>query len=177
MIPASSSLSSADSGVIGWTGLTWSQSCWSRRFEFQRNGQVVGVLERPSFWSSSFLGVTHGGQRWKFRRAGFWGTRTEILDADTERPVAQFEKDWGGPGALKFNDGQTFYLRSSGWWRPVWRLTTEKGDFVLDLRPRDKTVKLQASSSPTIDNQLCLLIMFVLFRVQQVEEDAAVIPA
>src|ERR1700722_18388323 len=174
MIPASTPLSTADSGVVSWTGLTWLQSGWGRRFEFQRNGQVLGVLERPNFWSSSFLGVTDGG-RWKFRRAGFWGTRTEMLDADTGRPVAQFEKEWGGPGALKFYDGQTFYLRSSGWWRPVWSLTTETGEFVLDLRPRDKTVKLQASSSPTIDSRLFLLIMFVLYRVQQVEEDAAVI--
>jgi hypothetical protein len=176
MIHASTPPSPTDSGVVSWTGLTWSQSCWGRRFECQRNGQIVAVLERPSFWSRSFSGSTDGG-RWTFRRAGFWGNRAEILDADTGRPVAQFEKDWGGPGALKFNDGHTFYLRSSGWWRPVWNLTTENGEFVLDLRPKDKSVKLQTSSSPTIDDRLCLLIMFVLFRVQQVEEDAAVIPA
>lgn len=174
MIPASTPLSSADSGRLSWTGLTWSKSTWGRRFEFQRNGEVVGVLERPSFWSSNFLGVVDGG-RWTFRRAGCWGTRAEILDADTEQPVAQFKKEWGGPGALTFTDGQTFYLMSSGWWRPVWSLTTESGEFVLDLRPRQKTVKLPASLSPTIDTRLSLLIMFVLYRAQQVEEDPAVV--
>jgi|HubBroStandDraft_6_1064221.scaffolds.fasta_scaffold1162279_1 hypothetical protein len=173
MIPASTSLTSTASGGFLSNELSWSRSCWGRSFEFHRNGQVVGVLERPSFWSSSFLGVTDGGQRWKFRKAGCWGNRAEILDADTERPVAQFKKEWGGPGALTFNDGQTFYLRSSGWWRPVWSLTTASGEPVLDLRPRDKAVQLQPSSSPTIDSRLLLLIMFVLFRVQQVEEEGA----
>jgi hypothetical protein len=173
MIPASTPLSSAASGGLLSNELTWSQSCWGRRFEFQRNGKVVGVLERPSFWSSNFLGVTDGGQRWKFRRSGCWGNRAEILDADTERPVAEFKKKWGGPGALTFSDGQTFHLRSSGWWRPVWSLTTASGEPVLDLRPRDKAVQLQASSSPTIDSRLFQLIMFVLYRVQQVEEEGA----
>ena len=79
MIP----LSSASS-----TGLTWSKIPHTRDHELKLNGEAVGTLRKPSFWSCNFVAETRDG-RWTFRRGGFLGTGTEILDG--ERPIAIFK--------------------------------------------------------------------------------------
>lgn len=167
MIPAST-LSAATSG-----GITWSKISCGRRYELKQNGKVWGTLLRPSLWSQTFHAETSAGtseDRWTLRANGFFRRGTEILDS-TGQPVAQFTRSWGGPGTLTFTDGQTFYLKNRGWWRPVWSLTSDAGQLVLQLHMREKTVELPASG--VSGSRLSLLIVFALYRVQQAEEEAA----
>jgi hypothetical protein len=171
MIPLSSALSPANSGGITKSEFTWSRTC-GRRFELKLNGEVVGTLQRPSFWSSSFL-ADAGDGHWIFRRTGCLTTGAEILDAATQQPVAQFKQAWGGRGTLALSDGQTFYLDRSGWWRPVWSVTTESGQVVFQLHMREKTVELPDGKAVT-DSRLPMLILFALCRIQLAEEDASV---
>jgi hypothetical protein len=163
MIPAST-LSAATSG-----GITWSKISCGRRYELRRNGEVWGTLVRPSLWSQTFHAET-SHDRWTLRANGFFRTGTEILDS-TGQAVAQFTRTWGGPGTLTFTDGQTFYLKNRGWWRPVWSLTTDSGQLVLQLHMREKIVEVPASG--VSGSRLSLLIVFALYRVQQAEEEAA----
>jgi hypothetical protein len=163
MIPISSAISG---------GLTWSKISWTRGYELRLNGDVVGRLERPSFWCSKFLAETQDG-RWVFRRGGFLGTGAEILDAASEQPIATFKSGWGGgSGTLTFADGQAFHLQCKGWWRPVWTVTSEGGQPVLRLHTREKTVELP-SGAVVPNSRLSLLTMFAWYRVLQAEEDEA----
>ena len=163
MIPISSANSS---------GLTWSKISWTRGYELKLNGEVVGKLERPSYWCSKFLAETQDG-RWIFRRGGFLGTGAEILDAASEQPIAVLKSGWGGGGGtLTFADGQTYHLECKGWWRPVWTVIAESGQPVLRLHTREKTVELPAAAVVP-GSRLSLLTMFAWYRVLQFEEDAA----
>lgn len=162
MIPFSSAISS---------GLTWSKISWTRGYELKLHGEVVGKLERPSFWCSKFLAETQDGH-WIFRRGGFLGSGAEILDAASEQPIATFKSGWGGGGALTFADGQTFQLQCKGWWRPVWTVTANDGQSVLRMHTREKTVELP-SGEVVPNSRLSLLTMFAWYRVLQAEEDEA----
>ncbi len=165
MIPLSSS--SAISG-----GLTWSKIPHSRDYELKLNGEAVGTLRRPGWFSTSFLAETQAGN-WTFRRSGCLGGGAEILDSPTKQPIANFKSSWGtGGGDLTFADGQTFQLKCNGWWRPVWSVLAESGQTLLQLHAREKTVEVQ-NTSAVPDSRLTLLILFGWYRVKVSEEDAA----
>ena len=162
MIPLSSATSS---------GLTWSKVS-SRKFELNRSGQVMGTLERPSFWSNTFQAETQGG-RWIFRRVGCLGGRSEIRDSQAEQQIANFKAAWGGRGgSLIFADGQTFHLECKGWWRPVWTVTANVGELLVRLQRREKTVELPRTTTVP-ESRLALLVMFTWYHILQSEEDAA----
>ena len=163
MIPLSSS--SAISG-----GLTWKKISCSRSYELKLNDQLVGRLERPSFWSSDFVAETQNGS-WTFRRSGFLGNGAEVFDSVSQQPIASFKAEWGGGSTLTFADGQSFRLACKGWWRPVWSVIGEAGQPVLLLDVRDKTVEVPAAGAVP-DSRLSLLIMFTWYRVLKAEEDA-----
>jgi len=171
MIPLSKPVPSAVSGGIAQAQITWSRVAYGRRHEVKQNQQVVGTLQKPSFRSTNYLADSTGGH-WRFRRAGFLCSGAEILDAASEQPIAQFKSAWGNGGALTFSDGQTFLVKSSGWWRPVWIVTTESGRPVVQVRTREKTVELDGSVAAN-DGRVSLLILFALYRMLQAEEEAA----
>jgi hypothetical protein len=152
-------------------GLTWLKVS-SRNFELNRNGQVIGRLQRPSYWSRTFEAETQGG-RWTFRRAGCLGGRSEIRDSHSDHQIADFKSAWGSRGgSLTFADGQTFHLQCNGWWRPVWSVTANTGELLVRLQRREKTVELpQTTSVP--ESHLALLVLFTWYQIMQSEEDAA----
>jgi hypothetical protein len=163
MIPLSSS--SAISG-----GLTWSKIPHSRDYELRMSGEAIGILRRPGWFSSSFLAETQAGN-WTLRRSG-WGIGAQILDTDSQQPIATLKSSWGSGGMLTFADGQTFHLKCKGWWRPVWSVIASSGETLLQLHRREKTVEVPTGSAVP-DSRLALLIMFTWYRVLQTEEDAA----
>ena len=153
--------------------ITWSRIRHSRNYQLNLGTEVWATLKRPGFWSCDFLAETHDS-RWIFRRAGFFRTYAEVLNSETSRHVASFQSDWGGGGVLSFDDGHTFRLACSGWWRPVWTLTSEQGEPVLSLHRRDKSFQLPGVVSVP-NSHLALLMLFALYRVLQSEEDAAAV--
>jgi hypothetical protein len=161
MIPISSAISS---------GFTWSKiSC--RNYELKLNHDVVGTLQRPSFWSSNIVAETQHGH-WTFRRGGWLGSGAQIVDSASQQSIATLTSGWGSGGTLTFADGQTFRLECHGWWRPVWSVIAEGGEPLLRLHTREKTVEvLSRAAAP--DSRLPLLIMFIWYRKLQAEEDAA----
>jgi hypothetical protein len=164
MIPLSTAHASATSGALTWTKI----SC-NRNYELQQNGAVVGTLTRPSMWSQKFVAETAGGS-WTFRRSGFWNNQGEILDGSGQ-VMASFNAQYGS-GALTFADGQVFRFTHKGWWRPVWDVATDSGQPILYVHVREKTIELAAGAAVP-DGRLALLSMFVWYRIQQAEEDAA----
>jgi hypothetical protein len=162
MIPLSSAIS---------RGLTWSKIQCGRGYELTLDGNVVGTLRRPGFWSQTFLAETQQGQ-WKFCRSGFLCNGAEIVDAVSGQPVANFNSSWSGNGNLIFADGQSFRFECKGWWHPVWSVLTDSGQPVLRLHVREKTVELPEAVTMA-DGRLYLLALFARYRMLQTEEDAA----
>jgi len=162
MIPLSSATS---------RGLSWSNIAHSRGYELTLDGEVVGTLRRPGFFSSSFLAETQDGH-WTFCRGGLLGAGAQIVDSASQQPIATFESVWGGSGSLTFADGQTFHLECKGWWHPVWSVIGEDGQAVLHLHTREKTVDLPTGVTVP-QTRLSLLIMFAWYRILQAEEDGA----
>ena len=162
MIP----LSSAISG-----GLTWSKISSNQSYQLKLNDEIVGTLQHPGFWSLSFIAESQSG-RWIFRRSGWFGSGSEILDSTSRQQIATFKSVWGGGGTLTFADGQQFQLECKGWWHPVWTVVAKRGETLLRLHTREKTADVpNAGSIP--DARLSLLIMFTWYRILQAEEDAA----
>jgi hypothetical protein len=160
-------LSSVISGDLTWSKIS------HRSYELKLNRDVLGTLRRPNFWSSTCLAETQSGH-WTFRRGGWFGAGTQILDPTSARKIATFRSVWGsGGGTLTFADGETFSLECEGWWRPVWQVATQTGETLLRLHPREKNVEL-AEGAALLGTRLSLLILFTWYRVLQGEEDALV---
>jgi hypothetical protein len=162
-----SSVSAIPSGAPNTLTLTRGQR--SRSYELTFDSQVVGVMERPSFWSPSCVVETADG-RWIFRPSGCFGG-IAIVDEASQRTIAMMKSNWGtGGGTLTFTDGQKFELTVSGLWQPVWSLTPENGQSVVRLNVREKTLELPSGAAV---KDLSLLAMFVYYRLLKSEEDAA----
>lgn len=173
MIPISPSVSGVSSAVS--SGLTWSKiSCMQQHHELRLNGEVVGSLRKPSFWSSEFEAETLAG-RWTIRKAGFCGTGAAIVNAASQQIIATSKSGWGSRGTLTFTDGQVFEVLCNGWWRPVWSVLNASGQAVLHIHRREKTVDLDsnAATGAVNDDRLTLLIMFTWYCVLRAEEDAS----
>lgn len=160
MIPLSIAVSSGFTFSSNWRG-----------FELKQNDEIVATLRRPSVWSSNFLAAT-SSENWVIRRGGFWGNKAEIIDAASQQPIASFRSAWGGRGILTFADGQAFLVMTRGCWHPVWSVTTESGQTVLQLHTREKSVKFPNVAAVS-ESRLSLLALFTLYRERQAEEAAA----
>jgi hypothetical protein len=166
MIPLSTATVSATSGAI-----TWSKISCNRLYELRRDGALIGKLTRPSIWSQKFVAETQIGS-FTFRRCGFLGIGAEILNATSGQALASFKGDWGSRGVLTFAGGQAFHLACKGWWRPLWTVSTQAGQPIFFLHPREKKIDL-ATGAEVRDEQLSILILFAWYRVLQAEEEAA----
>ena len=162
MIPSSSVTVS----TFNWSSLPKNQGC-----ELRRHGGVVGTLLRPGIGSSDYV-ATIGEKQWTFRRSGFWGNCSDIVDSNSQQVIAAFQCSLAGRGTLTFSDGQKFEFVCHGLWRPVWSVMSEKGQPVLALHSREAFVEVKPDSAVP-DSRLSLLALFALYRVRQAEEDAA----
>lgn len=161
MIPSSSVTLS----TFTWSNLPKNQGC-----ELRQNGGVVGTLLRPSVWSSDYVAIS-GEKQWTFRRRGFWGNCSDIVDSDSQHAIATFNCSLAGRGTLTFSDGEKFDFVCHGLWRPVWSVMGENGHPVLALHSREEFVEAEPESGVP-ESRLSLLALFALYRVRQAEEDA-----
>lgn len=142
-----------------------------RGYELRRDNQTIGTLRQPSMWCPNYVAATRD-QNWIIRRSGFWGNHAEIRDAASQQPVAAFKSAWGGKGTLVFADGQTFLSVTRGCWHPVWTVTTDTGQPVLQLHTGEKSVEIDGAVVLP-ESRLPLLVLFTLYRVRQAEDAAA----
>ena len=149
----------------------WSKNHAKDSYELTRNGDVVASLHRVNRRSASFEAESQAG-RWIFRRTGFWGSNTEIVDADSGQVIASFKANWSGGGTLIFGDGELFHLYCKGVWRPVWSVLNDDGRALVHVDVCERKVEL-VKESRTNESRLALLVIFAWHRVQQAAEDAA----
>ena len=151
---------------------TWSRLPHNRGYELKLNGSVVGTIRRRSLWTSDYDGTT-SEKSFRIRRNSWCGTRAEIVDSISQEPIAAFESGWRKPSVLTFTDGLRFQITRKGCWRPQWGVTRENGQPVLSLDVRQKTGNPPVGTEVE-DSRLSLLILFILYRIRQAEDDAAV---
>jgi len=162
MIPLPSAISS---------GLTWTSLPKNRGYEIYQRGEVIGTLLYPGPASSDFRAEAGLG-KWIFRRSGLVGASAQILEMETQRPIAMFRSSWRMQGMLTFADGAVFHVECKGVWHPVWSITTENRETVLSLQAQERMVE-NRNVAGISEERLMLLTMFALHRVLQAEEDAA----
>ena len=75
---------------------------------------------------------------------------------------------------LRFSDGQTLAVECKGFCHPTWTLRSQAGEAIVWLQAREK---IAAVDSQVIlpDGRLRLLVLFMLYRLGQAEEDAAAV--
>jgi len=159
--------------ATGQSPYSWSKIPCNRGYELKQNGELVGTLERPSMWSAIFIATT-AGAKWIFRRSGFWRDGTSIFEAGSEQPIAVFKGTWPNRGVLRFSDGQTLTIECKGFFHPTWTLRSETGEAILRLQARERIAAVD-SQVMLPDRRLSLLVLFMLYRLGQAEEDAAAV--
>ena len=152
------------------SGFTWSRLPRNRGYELKLNGGVVGTLRRGSLWSSNYDGTTLE-KSFRIQRNGWCGRKAEIFDSISQEQIAAFESGWRKPSVLTFTDGQRFQITRKGCWRPLWSVTRD-GQSVLSLDVRQRTGYAPVGTDME-DSRLSLLILFILYRIRQAEDDAA----
>jgi len=152
---------------------SWSKIPCDRGYELKQDGELVGTLERLSVWSSTFVAAT-AGCKWIFRRSGFWRGGIEIFEAGSEQPIAVFQGTWPNRGVLRFSDGETLTVQCKGFFHPTWTLRSQTGEAVLWLEAREKTAAV-GGKAILPERRLRLLVLFMLYRLGQAEEDAAAV--
>jgi hypothetical protein len=134
--------------------LVWSKTPCRGGYELKRNDEIVGSLQRTSFWSSEFRAKSAHGS-WRFRRTGCFRTGMEIVNSNYGTRIAILKPNWSSGGTLAFSDGLTFRLISRGFWWPVWTVLADSGQPVLRIHSREKTVVL--ATEPVSEDKLILL--------------------
>jgi hypothetical protein len=122
-------------------------------------------------WSSNYEATTLGGT-FKIQRKNWSGTKAEIVDVASQQQIASFDSGWRRTSTLTFSDGQRFHFERKGCWRAQWNVTTENGEPVLLLQTRERTATAPAEAKLPA-NRLSLIVLFILYRVQQAEEEGA----
>jgi len=151
----------------------WRQLPRNRGYELTLNGEFAGSLRHPTI-SSTACEASTPSCNWTFLRTGFWGTGTEIVDSASRQHVATFQPAWNNRGTLIFADGQSFSLECKGIWHPTWTIKSSAGESVGWLHMREKTAEIAPGAVLDAERQM-LLVMFLLYRVLQAEEDAAIV--
>ena len=149
---------------------TWSRLPRSRGYEVKLHGTIVGTLRRTKLWSSNYEAITSDGIL-IFRRS-CWGTKVEIVNSTSDQQIALFQSGWRKRSTLTFGDGQRFYIERKGCWRPQWRVFDESGQPVLSLYQRERLAD-NSGATELEQSRQSLLILLILYRIRQAEEDAA----
>lgn len=152
------------------SGFTWSKMPRSGGYEVKLQGAIVGTLRRTSLWSSNHQATTLNGT-FTFRKC-CWGTKAEMVDSASRQQIAIFQSGWRKRSTLTFADGQRFYFERKGCWRHQWSVYNQSGQPVLSLDIREKSADAEIGNEME-RNRLALLIMFILYRIRQSEEEAA----
>jgi hypothetical protein len=151
--------------------MVWSKTPHRCGYELTYNREIVGSLQRMSFWSSEFRAESAHGS-WKFRRTGCFRIGTEIIDSQSSTRIALFKPNLSGGGMLQFSDGLALRITSQGFWRPVWSVLAESAQPVMRIHSRQKTMELLGEWNLPED-RLTLVAIFAWHIMRQASEDAA----
>lgn len=145
---------------------------YRRRAELRAGDDIVGTLERQSWWRQHVLLTAAEGQ-WMLRWSG-WFARQAVVTTNGragEREIGRYRAGWRGDGTLALPDGRELQLTRPRGWRRA-RTLCDNGAELLTLRPHG----LKGHATVTVADparQEPLLSVFVLVVCQILISDQA----
>jgi hypothetical protein len=164
------SMSAAAGGQLELTRI------YRRRAELRAGEELVGTLERQSWWRTHVLLMAADG-RWMLRQAG-WFSRDAVLTTAGEageREVGRYRARWRGDGTLTLTGGRELQLTRPRGWR-MSRALCEGSSKLVGLRPHGIKGHVRVTVDPSArDDPLGSLL--VLFTCQILVSDQAAMSA
>lgn len=108
---------------------------YRRRAELRADAELVGTLERQSWWRQHVLLTAAEGQ-WMLRWSG-WLARQAVVTTTREageRVLGSYRAGWRGDGTLALPDGRELQLTRPRGWRMT-RTLCDNGAELVTLRP------------------------------------------
>src|SRR3954469_12559397 len=89
--------------------LRWQQpSALHQQYELRADDTIVVTLTFRSAWGS-FATTESAAGCWRFKRAGFWQTRTTVRQCGSADDLATYHHNtWSGGGTITLADGRAF---------------------------------------------------------------------
>lgn len=108
---------------------------YRRRAELRAGEELVGTLERQSWWRDQVL-LTAADGSWLLRRDGWWSRQAVLTAAGTgsEGEVGRYRARWRGDGTLTLAGGRELQLTRPRGWR-MSRALREGSSELVGLRP------------------------------------------
>lgn len=108
---------------------------YRRRAELRAGPDIVGTLERQSWWRQRVL-LTAADGSWMLRWSGLLSRQALITAAGgaAEREVGRYRAGWRGDGTLHLSDGRELQLTRPRGWRRARTLCDGSSELVA-LRP------------------------------------------
>jgi hypothetical protein len=161
-------------GDVASRELLWIQpSAKARTFELRADDDVVATL---SFQRRTLADAESGGQRWTFKREGFWHPRVTVRLAGSDDDAAVFTPRWAGGGALVLKEGRTLQLVAANLWQSEWVWNEGKSRLMRftggqGLIKAKGAVAIQAEASQL--KELPLLVLLGWYLILLFSDDAA----
>src|SRR5215510_2121011 len=115
--------------------LEWRQpSALKRYYELISSDQLAGTL-RFEKGIGTLATAECSGQRWTFKRTGFWSPTVSVRAAGSTSDSAIFTPRWKGGGELVFQSGRRFLLKSVRFWGGEWAFETDEGTEIVSAIP------------------------------------------
>ncbi len=144
---------------------------YRRRVELRAGEELVGTLERQSWWRQDVLLIAADG-RWMLRRAGWWSRDAVLTTAGAgEREVGRYRARWRGDGTLTLAGGRELQLTRPRGWRAS-RALCEGSTELVGLRPHGIKGHVTVTVGPSARTEP-LLSLLVLFACQVLVSDQA----
>ena len=121
--------------------LLWIQAGKGLYFELRAGDEVAGRLR----WERlSLAGGEMAGQRWTFKREGFWHPRVTVRVQGSESNVALFQPNWTTGGTLELEAGRKARFGTANFWAAQWDWIDESGLPLVHFQNHGKGFKLEA---------------------------------
>lgn len=156
--------------------LTWiRESDDSRNFVLKAGQETVASLRWDKASGSLAIGESRG-QRWTFKRVGYFHPHVTIRNFGEAAEMARVEVRGGGAGMIHFTDGERYNFLAN-LWRAEWEWSTPSGATMIKFR-RDFSIDERAGHVEIPKEHLSTIhlpMMTVLgwYLIVLIAEDAA----
>jgi hypothetical protein len=161
--------------VLAGRELHWVQAGKGLAFELRAADEVAGRLR----WERlSLAGGEMGGQRWTFKREGFWHPRVTVRVPGSEANVALFHPSWTRGGTLELEACRQVRFGTANFWAAQWDWSDESGLPLAHFRNHGKGFKLEAQvviedhATGSRDMPLLVVLGWYLLVLYSLDADA-----
>jgi hypothetical protein len=121
--------------------LVWVQpSRMQQAFELHAAGELVATLR---FERGSLAAAETAGDRWTFKREGFWRPQVTVRLPSSDTNLAVFKPSWTGGGTLELSSGQVFRFGAANFWHSQWDWQDTESESLLQFKSHAGILKME----------------------------------